>query len=233
MALNAEQPGDLASLLELLRKEAELRRKKAHSLQQLIFGLAGGYVGVAFILFIIKRELELSSILTFTSLFACLAAGVSMTSQHRQALSQAAQWQDPRVIPHLVEALDADLEEIRQEAKSALKALLPKAESAGGGGIILTPKQRKLLADLCRDKDPELAGQAIIALGSLGDESSLKTLDEIGRGAPKTPQPHQQKVSALALESAGNLRLRLARQIVEERTSGGKLRQESSDKAAT
>jgi len=219
MTANVELPDDLTSLLVLLQKEATLRRKNALFLQQLIAGLTGGYVVVALILLIIKRELEVSSILTFTSLFICLAAGVSMSSQHRQALSQAAQWQDPRVIPHLIEALDADQEEIKLEAKAALRNLLPKLAEAGENEITLTHKQRQLLAGLCRDKDDDLAGKAVRSLGLLGDEASLKTLDELGQTSQEKAGPQRERLTALALESAGNLRLRLAREIVEKRTS--------------
>lgn len=219
MAIEVQAPESLDSLLALLQKEADQRRKNALFLQQLIAGLAGGYVVVALILFIIKGKLELSSILSFTSLFACLAAGVSMTSQHRQALSKAAQWQDPRVIPHLIEALDADNEEIKKEAKAVLKSLLPKLLDDASPGITLNLKQRQLLTGLCRDKDAELAEAAVKSLGVLGDEASLKTLDEIGKPDRNKPGGLTPKISALAMESAGNLRLKLARQIVEKRSA--------------
>lgn len=214
-----EDPADLASLLATLQKEAEQRRKKAQSVQQVIAGLAGGYVVVALILFIIKREIELSSILSFASLFGCLAAGVSMSSHHRQALSQAAQWQDPRVIPHLIEALDADQQEVKDEAKAVLKSLLPRSAEAVEKGVVLSLKQRQLLTDLCRDKDEELALRAVRSLALLGDESSLKTLDDLGRASREQSKLAKTKISALALEAAGDLRLRLARQMVELRSS--------------
>lgn len=216
MTANSDLSGDLDSLLALLQKEADQRRKNALFLQQLIAGLAGGYVVVALILFIIKGQLELSSILSFTSLFACLAAGVSMTSQHRQALSKAAQWQDLRVIPHLIEALDADNEEIKKEAKAVLRSLLPKLQDDAAPGIALNTKQRRLLTGLCRDKDAELAEAAVKSLGVLGDEASLQTLDEIGKADRSKQEGLTPRISALAMESAGNLRLKLARQIVEK-----------------
>lgn len=208
---------DLSQLLKALKEEGEKRRKNAAAVRQIIVGIVSIYVVTTVILFIIKGKVEFSSIASMFTLFALAASGVAVNQNHSRALKEASRWIDPRLVPHLLEVLDAADEEIKGEAKRGLKVLLPLVTEAHSADF--NSHQLMTLGSLSKDQDEQLAAKAIALVGRIGVKENLADLDFLADAEAEAGKARP--LQALALQARGDLRMRLAREIVQGKAEPG------------
>lgn len=217
---SADSANDLSLLLKALKAEGEKRRKNAVAIRQIIVGIVSMYIVTTVILFIIKGKVEFSSVASMFTLFALAASGVAVSQSHTRALKEASCWKDPRLVPHLLEVLDANDEEIKSEAKKGLHVLLPSITEAKA--FEFTSHQLDALAKLTqlgpahKSDDLLLAAKAVSALGKVGRVESLAVLDTLADSSDLTKKAGNFEASLL--QARADLRLRLAREIVESRS---------------
>lgn len=211
---------ELSLLLKALKEEGEKRRKNAVAIRQIIVGIVSMYIVTTVILFIIKGKVEFSSVASMFTLFALAASGVAVSQNHTRALKEASFWKDPRLVPHLLEVMDANDEEIKSEAKKGLLVLLPSVTESQA--LEFTSHQLDALAKLTqlgparKSDDLMLAAKAVSALGKVGRVESLAVLDALADSSDFTKKAGNFEASLL--QARADLRLRLAREIVESRS---------------
>lgn len=212
-----EKSADFDAVLSILKEEGEKRRKSAVAMRQVIIGIVGALLGIQVILGFVKGKFEFSSVSIIFSLIAVTAAGTAVSKGHNDALKLAKTWQDPLLVPHLLEVMDANDEEIKKDAKAGLGILLPLVTEEHASAF--TPHQLKTLGKLTKDADDQLAGRAISVLGRIGGKESLADLDFLADAEAEAGKARP--LQALALQARGDLRMRLAREIVHAKAEPG------------
>lgn len=202
---------NLGEVLAILKDEGEKRRKNATAMRQVVFGIVGALLAIQLFLGLVKGKFEFSSVSIIFSLIAVMAAGTAVSKGHNDALKLAKTWQDPMLVPHLLEVIDANDEEIKKDAKAGLGILLPLVKEQHAAAF--TPHQLKTLGKLTKDEDDQLAGRAVSALGRIGAKENLADLDALADAEAAIGK--ERPLQALALQARGDLRMRLAKEIVQ------------------
>lgn len=131
-------------------------------------------------------------------------------------MKEANKWQDPALVPHLLEVMDSDSADIKAGARTGLTHLLPKLQPEHAAAF--KPHQIKLLTMLAKDKNSGMAEKAVAALGAVGDKHTLVDLDAIAEGYSTATKDELKKRSTLALQASGNLRIKLAKQVIDAKS---------------
>ncbi len=201
-------------VLSVLKAEGEKRRTNAAAMRQIVFGIIGALVVIQIILGLVKGRVELSNVSIIFSLIAITAAGTAVSKGHNDALKLAQTWKDPLLAPHLLEVIDANDEEIKKDAKAGLGVLLPLVTEEHGS--VFSQHQLKTLGGLTKDQDQVLAGRAISALGKIGTKGNLHDLDALADA--EAEKGKERPLQALALQARGDIRMRLAKEIVSAKS---------------
>lgn len=215
-----QNPASLDEVLRILREEGEKRRKSAVAMRQVIIGIVGALLGIQVILGFIKGKFEFSTVSIIFSLIAVTAAGTAVSKGHNDALKLAKTWQDPLLVPHLLEVMDANDEEIKKDARAGLGILLPKVTEEHASAF--SSHQLKALGALtkltagAKEEEVLLAAKAVAAIGKIGSAENLPDLDALAAASPAGAEMNP--LEASALQARADLRMRLAKQIVDSRS---------------
>jgi len=196
---------DFESVLAVLRTESEKRRRQTRIIQRCVAGLVVLQIVLSIVLAIRgKFEItDLATILMPLILIGGISAGFS--PQAKNALIAALPESDPRLIGYLCEALgsgDADLVALARERLETLFTL-PNLEYEG-----LSAEQQAALTLSMVTAPESFQLAALTGLARVGNKEAILTLEQYA--AHKSP-----KVSAEALRLVPDLRMRLARGIID------------------
>jgi len=196
---------DFESVLAVLRTESEKRRRQTRIIQRCVAGLFVLQIVLSIVLAIRgKFEItDLATILMPLILIGGISAGFS--PQAKNALIAALPESDPRLIGFLCEALasgDADLVALARERLETLFPL-PNLESA-----VLTAHQQSALTASMVTAPESFQLAALSGLARVGNKEAILTLEQYA--AHKSP-----KVAEQALKLVPDLRMRLARGIIQ------------------
>lgn len=198
----------LKEVLAVLEQEAN-RRQRSLFLARLYTGLC--YLALVLVIalsFIWGRELNVALLVV---VFGGCGSVIGFTKRHFDALLQATSFSDPSVAPHLLDALDTENAGIKNECRQALERLLPTVTPAHGPQFLA--RHRAGLVRLVKELDLQLAQPALAALSQVGDSAAAEELEAWAARRSSGP-PKEHRLKALALQSAGDLRMRLAREII-------------------
>jgi len=192
-------------VLAVLRQESEKRRRRTRIIRGCVMGLIGFQLTTAiFLAFRGKFEFtDLATTLLPLILIGGIAAGFS--PQEKNALVAALPESDPRLIGYLCEALgsgDADLVAVARERLETLFAM-PNLEYEG-----LSAEQQAALTLSMVTAPESFQLVALTGLARVGNKEAILTLEQYS--ADKSP-----KVAAEALRLVPDLRMRLARGIID------------------
>lgn len=196
---------ELASLLEKLKTEGETRRRSIKAMIALMGGLGAGWLVLILLLFLKTGEFDFTSVLSQLGLIGCFTSAWGLTQSHQNALKEAEKWQDPLLVPHLLEVMDSDSADVRLAVRSGLSHLLLRLEASHAQHF--TPHQIKLLEKIARGKDAPLAEKAVKALALVGNKGSLIELDALVKSGGESALEDAKRRSTLALQAAGDLRI--------------------------
>lgn len=215
-----QNPSSLDDVLRILKEEGEKRRTTATSMKQIVFGIVGALLAIQTFLSIVSGRFEFSNVSIVFILIAAAAAGTAVSKGHNDALKLAKTWQDPLLVPHLLEVMDANDEEIKKDARAGLAILLPKVTEEHASAFSL--HQLKALGALtkltakAKEEEVFLAAKAVAAIGKIGSAENLPDLDALAAASPAGAEKNP--LEASALQARADLRMRLAKQIVDSRS---------------
>lgn len=211
-----DQKLELEFLLEKLRTEGETRRRSIRTMVVLMGSIAAAWLVLLLLAFIKTGEIDLTNLLSQLGLIGCFTSAWGLTQSHQNALKEAEKWKDPRLVPHLLEVMDSDSSDVRLAVRSGLSHLLHKLEPKHAENF--TPHQIKLIEKLARGKNAPLAEKAVKALAVVGNKGSLIELDSIASAGAEAKKDELKKRSTLALQAAGDLRIKLAKKVIDAKS---------------
>lgn len=188
------------AILADLRASTERRRRETARLR-IFFGTM---IVVLFALkvsaFFRKGVFEFWDVIPFV---AILGSSVGAGKLHRGLAKEAAALKEPEALALILELHDCGDAEMSRLVKDVAREGLP--EVTEGDAAVLAPALPALHA-LARDKEKGLARIAVEALGRVGDAASVPILENL---------VSRKELEANAHAALGDLRLRLARRIIE------------------
>ena len=217
---DTQNPSSLDDVLRILKEEGEKRRTTSTAMKQVMIGVVGALLAVQAFLAIVTGKIEFSNVSIVFTMIAVMAAGTAVSKGHNDALKLAKTWQDPLLVPHLLEVMDANDEEIKKDAKAGLGVLLPKLTEEHASAF--SSHQLKALGALTKlgskpkEEEVILAAKAVTAIGRIGSAESLPDLDALAAASPAGAEKNP--LEASALQARADLRMRLAKQIVDSRS---------------
>jgi len=203
-------------LLSLLQRESESLAKRRRVMQGLLLGFLALFIGAVITSWIVHKQFpeEMLSILTCTF---SVGAAVAATGTHRRALKRAIRESDPRLTGYLLEATSLPDSDMPKLAREWLKSTLPLIDSP----VQLTPKQRDYLyKSLFGRADKAYLSVTLEAIRRIGDRAAIPYLEAL---VDRKPSPRHRSaidhLSDLAQTVLGDVRMRSARTIIEEKTT--------------
>jgi hypothetical protein len=201
-------------VLQILQRET-LQRRKHNRQMRYLFGAIIVLCGVVMVArYVIDGVVDFSMI---TSM-GCLVGGgmtIGLSPKMKSALQDMAS--DPAAIPYLVEALDSGDASLVPLARQILIQGLPNlrtedAERFDG------PARAALGTALRTTSDADFAVAALGALRHVGSNAELLAMDLAAKQQlVNLPKEQRERVGQLALSASADLRLRLAKTMVEAR----------------
>jgi hypothetical protein len=201
-------------ILQLLRDETMNRRRQNRGMQIVL--------GVFLVLALVAMGLhwkttgELDPTI-FASMITIFAGGmtIGITPRMKDALVEVAS--DPAAIPFLVEAMDSADTTVVPLARQMLIQGLPKL-TPDDAAQFDAPARAALAKALMTTQDADFAIAALSGLRSIGMATELTVMDQAAKQQlVNLPKPHRERVGQLALTASADVRLRLAKSLVDSR----------------
>lgn len=199
---------ELEETLEILRTEAEARRRKNRKLTAVIIGLIGLQAAGLGYMIGSGSETLTGAIVSLAPAITLIGAAFGFSPREKSALLQAAESGDPRLIGHLFEATAAGDQALTQQAMHTLTLLLPKVGE--GSGTLDHVQHNAMLQTLPLGTEPYRLAVAR-ALPFIGRPESIAVLERMTAEKKGSGQ-----LQATAHQALGDLRLRIAKGIVEK-----------------
>lgn len=211
-----DQKLELELLLEKLRTEGEARRRSIRFMNRFMGTIGGLWLLLVLANFLKSGEIDWTNLLSNLMLIGCFTTVWGVTQSHQKALKEAEKWQNPRLVPHLLEVMDSDSADVRQAARVGLFHLLLSLEPEHAQHF--SPHQIKLLEKVARGKNAPLAEKAIKALTVVGNKGSLIELDALVKSGGGGSKEDAKKRLTLALQASGELRIKLAKKVIDAKS---------------
>lgn len=203
-----------AHLEEILREENRLRTQKTKVLQRYVRGLMG-FTFVAAIVGWVRTGTH--DILPYLGLLPLLGGGIAfgVSDQHKLTAKAAAELQDLRLLGPLLDVLDSGDKALVGVAKAAILELSGRIH--GPLPTPLTDAQiRAVHAWIQRETSIENVTKLAYILGVSGNLDSISVLERLKALGGAVPTARRSEVKTIALQRLGDLRLRLASEIVHD-----------------
>jgi hypothetical protein len=212
-----ERQWDLPGVLEQLKAENDVRRRA----WPLFLLCAGALV----LLTIVNAFVDFSwgyfvpipialNVGVFVFLFTC----IGVTEKHKAAAIEAAQIKDKRALGYLIEVLDSDDKELVPLARSTALELLADVRPEDAE-LFDKGHRDSMLWAVNFSKDLEIVTAVLAALRIVGGPECLAMLEHIANEAPMAgDKEHKHKVQELSRLALTDIRLRLARGVIDEKT---------------
>jgi len=200
-------------LLEILKEESTRRKKIQKTWTGISLAILSVTMGVPVILWLRGVQFDGSIVACWSSLSG-VAAGAS--GRHKFAARAAAQLRDPRYLGPLLELYDCGDKSLVTVAKEAVLEILRGVDADTAVTLELRQLER-LYRQMTTTKSADEAAAIAGALRYIGTASSIAPLENLAASAASIPAPHREKVRNLALMALGDLRIRLAKGVIDER----------------
>jgi hypothetical protein len=211
------QPFDnLHSVLEALREESEAQcvRKKRLCRWVVLLALISLLV---FVVIWLTWGSASSPLPTQAAFLAVVAAVTGLVAcRQKTAIRRAIALHDVAVVPFLFEALLMGDKLIALEARNALVGLLPHVQPEHAS--LFSRHQRQAMHSAMSSapwRDPQFALLMVRCVRRIGLMDSLNPLETLERSARSLAEPDWVKVADCALEALADVRMRVAKSLIE------------------
>ncbi|MCC7435419.1 MAG: hypothetical protein IT363_12100 [Methanoregulaceae archaeon] len=202
-------------VLEILQAEGQLRRKRTRVLHWILAALVGVQAAIFGYMVATGKDSLSNLVVSFAPMLCLLGLAAGMTPRAKSALLAASTERDPRLVGHLVEALTSGDPEVVKAAKDCLIEILPTLRDDAEP---LDQVQHAALVHGLATADERFASAVVRSLRVLGRSESIAVLEAIAHGKSTfVSRASTERLPALALESLGDLRMRLARDVIQRR----------------
>jgi hypothetical protein len=202
-------------VLEILHAETLQRRRYNRQMQWCIGFIAVLCVGLMLAQYLLHKEVDMT---TMISMFSLFGGGVSIGLSRKLKSALLDMASDPAAIPYLIEALDSGDASLVPLARQILIQGLPNL-SVEDAQRFDGPARAALALALRKTTDADFAVAALGALRHVGSNAELSAMDLAAKQQlVNLPKEHRERVGQLALSASADLRLRLAKTIVEAKT---------------
>lgn len=206
---------EFEQVLGILESEGKLRRKRTRTLYWILGGLVGLQAAGLGYMMASGKESLFGAIIAMAPMICFLGVSMGMTTTAKSALLEASTSRDPRLVGHLVEALTSGDPEVVRAASRCLVDILP---TLGENEEPLDTVQHAALLHGLASADVRLTTEAVRALRFIGRKETIPILESISRGqSSMVARDASGRISALALESLGDLRFRLGKEMIQQR----------------
>ncbi len=200
------------SMLAVLQSESEERKRLTRTITKIILGILGIQAGALGYLIGSGKETFGGAMLSILPVLAIMGASAGFTPKAKSALVAAVKTGDTRLVGHLCEALMSGDSELVTLAKKALVDLSPMLTDES------EPLDKVQHAGLLHgvaiaegSKDEEFIAAALKCLAKVGRYESIPVLEQFS----KVDESKRPRVHAAALSALPDLRMRLAREIIQ------------------
>lgn len=206
---------------EALRVLAEENAKRRKGRNVLVWSLGIGLAVLTILVLAVwiwkGRPPDLTSL---SSLLVLGGAAASFTASHRAALKAASQFEDPRLVGFLLEArISSEEKDIIEATEAGLAKSLPLLDEPE----LLDPYQRHLLHRfLNHTQSKDLARLTLGAIKRVSGSEAIPTLEAFREAKSKAKDAEWQRIGEAALLVLPDVRLRVARKIIESRSEAVK-----------
>lgn len=206
--------GDVNELFDLLRAEAEKRRKRTLVMQRALLAIAiVGFGTWLTVVLTTGRGMPDMIILIVVFLFAALAV-TQYSPKHKELVTALLARKDPRIVGDLIEATYAREDDVRNMATAALPEMLGTWLSSPSQD--LEPAQWGMLYGLLDVQRPiELVEAVLIVTRSLGGQESVRYLEAFAKRVKDHKETRWQRLSPKSYETMADVRMREARRIID------------------
>ncbi len=208
------------TILAILKSESDQRKKRTRTLNTILLAVLALQAGSLGYLVGTGKESFGGALISLLPMLALLGASVGFSPKAKSALIEATKTGDTQIVGHLCEALASGDPALVSLARTSLKELFPLlTESAEP----LDKVQHAALlhgmrfAELAKDLD--FIALAVRALAKIGRAESISTLEQYTK-------VDDTKLRAAALVALPDLRMRLAREIIQRAISDVDARRE-------
>ncbi len=217
-------PDEILSVIRF--SSARLRRLKWFV--AVLFMLYGSAVlGILVVGLVVQRQSLHEVVRAFPNQPFPIAILFILIVLHRQAVQRAAEIGDVRCVGYLLEGLRETDRDVVNAARAALIRLLPQLGPENAD--LLSPYQRPLLYRcLSPSQPPELVREALRAINAVAGKEAIPYIEAF-REDKRLQGPEWEKLSSLALQVLPDLRMRLARDIIERKTAEAQVLQERAE----
>lgn len=211
---NLANPTSVSEWLTVLAEENAKRRKNRQVINSILV-----WTSVFFLLawsFIWFTRRELPDIAGMAAMLALIGSAAGFTARHKTALSQMREFANRESAGYLLEAYATSPEkDIREIGEQALPLALSRVESPED----LDDYQCGLLyKQLNFQNPPPLVAAALECIGLIAGKESIPLLEKFHQDAILKPDPEWQRLGHRALQLLPDVRIRVARVIIEKRT---------------
>lgn len=197
---------DADEVLAVLKDESARHRKNNFIFQALCWAILLFMVGAT-----LTGHIEWSSLLTLVGLGG---AGLAASGKHKMAATVAAQLQEPRALPFLVEFLASEDKSMRAVASMAVLKILNTVDEPTFRS--LAPHQRDDLAKaLNATKDLDLAAAILGAASRVGGTEWIRPLEHLAGGHSPMRTRDRERAESLAKMALADIRMRAAKQKID------------------
>lgn len=204
------------SLSEVIRTLADENQKR-RSTRLVINWIFGGGIVLLLVLYGLNylksgQVPDWSGIAPFLAL---VGAGAAFSATHKDALKKASQFANKESAGFLLEAYSTtDERDIREVCLTALPGSLDDIDSADN----LDAYQRSLLYKILNAKSPKvLVAAALRCIHRTSGKEAIPYLEQFKTAAQKHKDPEWNKLGGRALEALPDVRIRVARELIERR----------------
>ena len=202
-------------VLEILHRETLHRRKLNGQIRGCVGFLAVLCVALMGVQYWRHQEVDMTS---FTSMFCLLGGGMTIGLNPKLKSALLELGNDPIAIPYLIEALDSGDSSLVPLARQILIQGLPNLREEDAARFD-GPARAALGTALRTTSDADFAVAALGALRHVGSSAELPAMDLAAKQQlVNLPKDQRERVGQLALAASADLRLRLAKTIVDART---------------
>jgi len=212
MARQSPIPETLEELIDVLEVEVDRRRRDDRTLKLAVGILVALYMAMIVAVWIRNGSFPSDLASSFASFAGLGGIGAAASARHKQALSVAAKFDDPRLIPFLIDAATISQPRVPSLAREILTARLPSVAAAGD---LPEESKRQLASTLVTTREVSYLRVALDTLQRVGGSESISSLEAFSKRQSKKGGKEFEKLQDRSRIILGEVRIRAAKALIQ------------------